>query len=51
VTQKFNNSAVDNRILKADVETLRAKVNPCFNYFTSKTGYRSLLLGSRFSAI
>lgn len=26
VTQKFNNSAVDNRILKADVETLRAKV-------------------------
>ncbi|KAL5061128.1 hypothetical protein RYX36_032732, partial [Vicia faba] len=26
VTQKYNNSAVDNRILKADVETLRAKV-------------------------
>ncbi|XP_050917106.1 light-inducible protein CPRF2 isoform X2 [Lathyrus oleraceus] len=26
VTQKYNDSAVDNRILKADVETLRAKV-------------------------
>lgn len=29
VNQKFNEAAVDNRVLKADVETLRAKV-PCF---------------------
>ena len=29
VNQKFNESAVDNRVLKADVETLRAKVR-CF---------------------
>jgi hypothetical protein len=28
VNQKFNAAAVDNRVLKADVETLRAKV--CF---------------------
>ena len=26
VNQKFNEAAVDNRVLKADVETLRAKV-------------------------
>lgn len=29
VNLKFNEAAVDNRVLKADVETLRAKV-PCF---------------------
>lgn len=29
VNQKFNEAAVDNRVLKADVETLRAKVR-CF---------------------
>lgn len=26
ISQKYNESAVDNRVLKADVETLRAKV-------------------------
>jgi hypothetical protein len=26
VNQKYNGAAVDNRVLKADVETLRAKV-------------------------
>jgi hypothetical protein len=31
VNQKFNDAAVDNRVLKADVETLRAKV--CFWLF------------------
>jgi hypothetical protein len=31
VNQKFNDAAVDNRVLKADVETLRAKV--CFWFF------------------
>jgi len=29
VSQRYNSAAVDNRVLKADVETLRAKVNPC----------------------
>jgi hypothetical protein len=28
ISQKYNESAVDNRVLKADVETLRAKVTP-----------------------
>jgi len=32
VNQKYTDSAVDNRVLKADVETLRAKVKPCFMY-------------------
>lgn len=27
INQKYNESAVDNRVLKADVETLRAKVS------------------------
>lgn len=31
VSQKYNEAAVDNRVLKADVETLRAKV--CHFYF------------------
>ena len=26
ISQKYNEAAVDNRVLKADVETLRAKV-------------------------
>jgi len=40
VEQKYKNSAVENRILNADFETIKAKVSPCFNYFTSKTCYR-----------
>lgn len=28
VNQKYDDAAVDNRILKADIETLRAKVSP-----------------------
>lgn len=27
ISHKYNEAAVDNRVLKADVETLRAKVN------------------------
>lgn len=27
ISQKYNEAAVDNRVLKADVETLRAKVS------------------------
>ncbi|KAE9611970.1 putative transcription factor bZIP family [Lupinus albus] len=30
ISHKHNESAVDNRVLKADIETLRAKVRPCF---------------------
>ena len=30
VSQKYNDAAVDNRVLKADVETLRAKARTCF---------------------
>ena len=29
VNQKYDDAAVDNRILKADIETLRAKVSHC----------------------
>jgi len=32
VSQRYSTAAVDNRVLKADVETLRAKVNPCCKY-------------------
>ena len=27
ISQKYNEAAVDNRVLKADIETLRAKVS------------------------
>jgi len=40
VSQKYNDSVVDNRILNADFETIKAKVSPWFNCFTSKTCYR-----------
>lgn len=30
VNQKYDDAAVDNRILKADIETLRAKVSHCW---------------------
>ena len=33
VNQKYDDAAVDNRILKADIETLRAKVSQCFFFF------------------
>ena len=43
VNQKYNGAAVDNRVLKADVETLRAKV--C-SFIICLLCYASVSLGS-----
>ncbi|CAO2833010.1 unnamed protein product [Amaranthus hypochondriacus] len=43
VSQKFNDAAVDNRVLKADVETLRAKVKMAEESVKGITGINPLL--------
>ncbi|KAL6007307.1 hypothetical protein ACLOJK_032804 [Asimina triloba] len=43
ISQKYNEAAVDNRILKADVETLRAKVKMAEDTVKRVTGVNSLL--------
>ncbi|KAK3149069.1 hypothetical protein QOZ80_3AG0212570 [Eleusine coracana subsp. coracana] len=43
VNQKFNDAAVDNRVLKADVETLRAKVKMAEDSVKRVTGMNALL--------
>ncbi|KAL6893901.1 hypothetical protein ACP4OV_007999 [Aristida adscensionis] len=42
VNQKFNDAAVDNRVLKADVETLRAKVKMAEDSVKRVTGMNAL---------
>ncbi|KAL1532871.1 light-inducible protein CPRF2-like isoform X1 [Salvia divinorum] len=42
INQKYNESAVDNRVLKADVETLRAKVKMAEESVKRVTGLNSL---------
>ncbi|KAL8166643.1 hypothetical protein V2J09_008142 [Rumex salicifolius] len=42
ISQKYNESAVDNRVLKADVETLRAKVKMAEETVKRVTGMNSL---------
>nr|GMD01316.1 light-inducible protein CPRF2 [Ipomoea batatas] len=42
ISQKFNEAAVDNRVLKADVETLRAKVKMAEETVKSVTGLSPL---------
>lgn len=39
ISQKYNEAAVDNRVLKADVETLRAKVGVYQNFCKLVTGH------------
>jgi len=40
VTQTFNDASVENRVLKANIETLRAKVKIlCFISLSTKTRY------------
>jgi hypothetical protein len=46
VNQKFNAAAVDNRVLKADVETLRAKV--CFCVLLHLGLFQMLAMGKLF---
>ncbi|MCL7038280.1 hypothetical protein MKW94_027357 [Papaver nudicaule] len=41
ISQKYNEAAVDNRILKADVETLRAKVKMAEETVKQVTGYNN----------
>lgn len=36
VTQKFSTAVVDNRILKADIETLRTKVHTFYSFIFCK---------------
>lgn len=43
ISQKFNEAAVDNRVLKADVETLRAKVKMAEETVKRVTGMNPLL--------
>ncbi|KAL9233230.1 hypothetical protein vseg_008254 [Gypsophila vaccaria] len=43
ISQKFNEAAVDNRVLKADVETLRAKVKMAEETVKRATGMNPLL--------
>ncbi|KAK9735314.1 hypothetical protein RND81_04G198100 [Saponaria officinalis] len=43
ISQKFNEAAVDNRVLKADVETLRAKVKMAEETVKRSTGMNPLL--------
>ncbi|XP_021742250.1 light-inducible protein CPRF2-like [Chenopodium quinoa] len=43
ISQKFNDAAVDNRVLKADVETLRAKVKMAEETVKRVTGMNPLL--------
>ncbi|CAO2837077.1 unnamed protein product [Amaranthus hypochondriacus] len=43
ISQKFNDAAVDNRVLKADVETLRAKVKMAEETVKRITGMNPLL--------
>ncbi|KAK7285129.1 hypothetical protein RJT34_19889 [Clitoria ternatea] len=45
VNQKFNDAAVDNRVLKADVETLRAKVKMAEETVKRITGLNPLFQG------
>ncbi|KAK9732849.1 hypothetical protein RND81_04G026700 [Saponaria officinalis] len=52
ISQKFNEAAVDNRVLKADVETLRAKVKMAEETVKRVTGMNPLLQAmSEISAI
>ncbi|ONH93444.1 hypothetical protein PRUPE_8G232800 [Prunus persica] len=44
VNQKYDNAAVDNRILRADIETLRAKVKMAEDSVKRVTGINPLLL-------
>ncbi|KAI3996064.1 hypothetical protein MKX01_004859 [Papaver californicum] len=44
INQKYNEAAVDNRILKADVETLRAKVKMAEETVKQVTGYNNPIL-------
>lgn len=46
ISQKYNEAAVDNRVLKADVETLRAKVGDSLIYLVLKL---SVLVDGNFS--
>ncbi|KAK6233005.1 hypothetical protein SCA6_003078 [Theobroma cacao] len=46
ISQKYNEAAVDNRVLKADVETLRAKVKMAEETVKRITGLNPLLHGS-----
>ncbi|KAH9687868.1 bZIP transcription factor RISBZ2 [Citrus sinensis] len=46
ISQKYNEAAVDNRVLKADVETLRAKVKMAEETVKRITGLNPLLQGS-----
>lgn len=52
VNQKFNEAAVDNRVLKADVETLRAKVKMAEDSVKRVTGMNALFpAGSDMSSL
>ncbi|XXG57288.1 hypothetical protein AAC387_Pa03g4483 [Persea americana] len=44
VSQKYNEAALDNRVLKADVETLRAKVKMAENTVKRVTGVEARIL-------